>query len=78
MTKEHLATLTYEELIDLVLRLQARVTELEVELANKNRPPKTSSNSSVPPSSERKRKQNTKKKQGAKPGHVGQPGWDRT
>jgi transposase len=72
MTREHLATLTREELIDLVLRLQARVTELEAELANKNRPPKTSSNSSVPPSSERKgNKQNTKKKQGAKPGHVG-------
>jgi transposase len=72
MTKEHLATLTHEELIDLILRLQVRVAELEAELANKNRPPKTSSNSSVPPSSERKsNKPNTRKKQGAKPGHVG-------
>ena len=72
MTREHLANLTREELIDLVLQLQTRVTELEGELANKNRPPKTSSNSSVPPSSERKgNKQNTKKKQGAKNGHMG-------
>jgi hypothetical protein len=47
MTGEHLATLTREELIDLILRLQVRVTELEAELANKNHPSKTSSNSSI-------------------------------
>jgi len=72
MTREYLATLTREDLIDLILRLQARVAELEAKLTDKNGPPKTSSNSSVPPSSDRKgNSQNTGKKKGAKYGHAG-------
>jgi transposase len=80
MTKEYLATLTREELIDLILQLQtavielkARMAELEAQLASKKPPPKTSSNSSVPPSSQRKgNNQSTRrKKRGAKYGHVG-------
>lgn len=73
MTREHLETLTREELIELVLQLHARVSELEARLASKTRPPKTSTNSSVPPSSDRKgNRRNTKqKKRGAKHGHVG-------
>ena len=70
MTREYLGTLTCEELIDLILQLQATVievkakmAELEVQLASKRRPPKTSTNSSVPPSSDRKgNRQNTKKR----------------
>ncbi|MBW1674044.1 MAG: hypothetical protein JRJ45_10460 [Deltaproteobacteria bacterium] len=61
MTREHLETLTHEELIDLILQLQtavtevkAKVVELEAQLAGKKPPPKTSTNSSVPPSSQRK------------------------
>ena len=80
MTREHLETLTREELIDLILQLQAAVTEvkdkvaeLEVQLASKKPLPKTSSNSSVPPSSQRKGNSRSakRKKRGAKHGHVG-------
>ena len=80
MTREHLETLTREELIDLILQLQAAVTEvkakvseLESQLASKKPPPKTSSNSSVPPSSQRKgnNRSSKRRKRGAKHGHVG-------
>jgi len=83
MTREHLETLTREELIDLILQLQtavtevkAKVAELEAQLAGKKPPPKTSSNSSVPPSSQRKgnnrsTRSTRRKKRGAKHGHVG-------
>ena len=80
MTREHLETLTREELIDLILQLQtavtevkAKVAELEAQLAGKKPPPKTSSNSSVPPSSQRKgnNRSTRRKKRGAKHGHVG-------
>ncbi len=80
MTREHLETLTREELIDLILQLQTAVTEvkakvfeLEAQLAGKKPPPKTSSNSSVPPSSQRKgnNRSTRRKKRGAKHGHVG-------
>ena len=35
MTREHLETFTREELIDLVLQLQARLAELEARLVSK-------------------------------------------
>jgi len=67
-SKTCLELIAHEELIELVLQLQAeaielrsevaklkaRVVELEARLASKNRPPKTSSNSSISPSSDRK------------------------
>src|SRR5919201_1332105 len=51
-TEAQLKTLSREELIALatVKLLQARVTELEVELAKLRQPPATSRNSSAPPS----------------------------
>lgn len=47
MTREDLSRLSVAELIDLVLRLQSRLEQLEAE---RRRPAKTPANSSVPPS----------------------------
>lgn len=66
-----LKQLTVEELVDIVLALQAKVQELEDKL---KRPPKTPRNSSTPPSQGRKGKRRPKKsatKRGPKDGHPG-------
>jgi transposase len=72
MGAEELSGLTVGELVALVLRLQARVAELEARLAE---PPKTSGNSSVPPSKSfkpnRKPPAEGKRKRGPKVGHPG-------
>src|SRR5262249_39332425 len=74
MGAEELSGLTVGELVALVLRLQARVAELEARLAE---PPKTSGNSSVPPSKgykpNRKAPAEGKRKRGPKVGHPGVP-----
>lgn len=57
MSRDELAKLSKEELIELVLRLQ--------------RPEKTSRTSSKPPSTDRKEKRENAKAGGAKPGHEG-------
>jgi len=69
-----LKQLNNDELVDIILALQARVKELEDRL---NRPPKTPRNSSTPPSQDRKAKQRKKPqaKRGPKSGH---PGTSRT
>jgi transposase len=53
--------------------LEARVAELEAELARRREPPKTSNNSSIPPSQGFKanRSERRRKKRGPKRGHVG-------
>ena len=66
-----LKQLNVDELVDIILALQAKVQELEDKL---NRPPKTARNSSTPPSQERKGKRTKKKpqtKRGPKAGHPG-------
>jgi hypothetical protein len=70
MDREELLALDKEALVDLIVRLYERVTELEARLG---RPPKTPGNPSVPPSAgykpnriERRRKQRRPKK-----GHQG-------
>jgi transposase len=72
MGAEELSGLTVGELVALVLRLQARVAELEARLAE---PPKTSGNSSVPPSksykANRKPPAEGERKRGPKVGHPG-------
>jgi transposase len=47
MDRDELLALDKEALVDLIVRLYERVTELEARLG---RPPKTPGNSSVPPS----------------------------
>jgi transposase len=65
-----LKQLNSDELVDIILALQAKVKELEDRL---NRPPKTPRNSSTPPSQERKAKRRKKPqaKRGPKEGHPG-------
>jgi transposase len=66
-----LKQLNVDELVDIIVALQAKVQELEDKL---NRPPKTARNSSTPPSHERKGKRTKKKpqtKRGPKAGHPG-------
>jgi hypothetical protein len=53
-TEAQLETLSREELISLVRQLQARVAELEAELAKLRQPSVSSRNSSLPPSRDRK------------------------
>jgi len=69
-----LKQLNSDELVDIILALQAKVKELEDRL---NRPPKTSRNSSTPPSQERKakRRKTPQAKRGPNEGH---PGTSRT
>jgi transposase len=50
MDREALLRLDKEALVELVIQLHARVTELEAAVARLGGPPKTSGNSSVPPS----------------------------
>jgi transposase len=73
MDRDALLALNKETLVELLLRLQARVEALEAELAQLRRPPKTPGNSSVPPSQGFKpnRAERRRTKRGARPGHLG-------
>jgi len=70
MDRETLAELSREQLIELVVQLAARITELE---APQGPPPKTSGNSSVPPSVGFKpnRAERRRRARGPKRGHQG-------
>jgi transposase len=70
MDRDELAALDKDALIELILRLYERVTELEAKV---ERPPKTPGNSSVPPSAGYKpsRAERRRKKRGPKKGHRG-------
>lgn len=80
MTREQLETLSKDELIDIILRqqeiieqLQARVSELEAQVERLTGPPKDHTNSSVPPSKSRKpnRGGRSNATRGPKKGHRG-------
>jgi transposase len=68
--RDALKQLSIDELVDIILALQAKVKTLEERL---NRPPKTPRNSSTPPSQGRKAKrgQPPQAKRGPKAGHAG-------
>ncbi len=72
MTREELKGLPTEKLIDLILKLEARVVELEARLSQ---PPKTPNNSSVPPAKgfkpNKKSSAAGSRKRGPKYGHPG-------
>jgi transposase len=70
MDRDELLTLDKEALVDLIVRLYERVTELE---ARVGRPPKGPGNSSIPPSAGYKsdRAERRRKKRGPKKGHQG-------
>lgn len=74
MTREDLVQQPHPALVELALRLQARVAELEAELAQRGEPPKTPENSSVPPAKGFKRSLRPPPSggtRGPKPGHLG-------
>jgi transposase len=73
MDRTALAGLEPEQLMELILQLQARITELEATVARLSGPPKTPENSSVPPSAAIKpsRAERRGRKRGPKRGHVG-------
>ncbi len=73
MDRTALEGLGTEQLIELILRLQTRVGELEATVARLGGPPKTPGNSSVPPSAAIKpnRAQRRGRKRGPKRGHLG-------
>jgi transposase len=70
MDRDELAALDKDALIELIVRLYERVTELEAQVG---RPPKTPGNSSIPPSAGYKpnRAERRRKKRGPKQGHQG-------
>jgi hypothetical protein len=70
MDRDELATLDKDALIELIVRLYERLTELE---ARVGRPPKTPGTSSIPPSAGYKpnRAERRRKKRGPKKGHPG-------
>jgi hypothetical protein len=70
MDRDELLALDKEALVELIVRLYERVTELE---ARVGRPPKGPSNSSIPPSAGYKpnRAERRRKKRGPKQGHQG-------
>ena len=72
MTRKQLQQLSTPELIDVILRLQARVAELEEQIKRLTEPPKDASNSSIPPSQSAKpNRANRESKRGPKRGHQG-------
>jgi len=81
MTREQLEQLSKSELVEIILRqqalieqLQARVAQLEEFVNRLTQPPKDASNSSTPPSKTRKPNRPNRKshaKRGPKPGHTG-------
>jgi transposase len=76
MSEDALCRLSRAELVALVLRRDARIAELEAELARRGGPPKTPHNSSTPPSQGWKRERSASA--GAKRGPpVGHPGTSR-
>jgi transposase len=70
MDRDELLALDKEALVELIVRLYERVTELEAE---RGRPPKGPGNSSIPPSAGYKpnRAERRRKKRGPKRGHQG-------
>ncbi len=73
--RKALKQLSIDELVDIILALQAKVQELEARL---NRPAKTPRNSSTPPSQELKGKRPKKKPQTKRGPKAGHPGSSRT
>ena len=72
MTRKQLQQLTNPELIEIILQLQQRVTELEEQLRGLTGPPKDSTNSSIPPSkSPKANRANRESTRGPKRGHQG-------
>jgi transposase len=73
MTRRDLEQLDHAALVELALRLQARVAELEAGQPPASPPPKTPSNSSLPPAKSFKptRRPAHGAKRGPKPGHLG-------
>src|SRR5918911_1755782 len=71
MDRDELAALDEDALIELIVRLYERVTELEARVGG--RPPKGPDNSSIPPSAGYKpnRAERRRKKRGPKRGHQG-------
>jgi transposase len=71
MDRDELLALDKEALVELIVRLYGRVTELEAKIDG--RPPKGSGTSSIPPSAGYKpnRAERRRKKRGAKKGHQG-------
>jgi transposase len=73
MSDDELRHLSPEQVVALVRRLEARIAELEAELAHRGGPPKTPQNSSTPPSKgwKRDRRAGEGAKRGPPFGHLG-------
>src|ERR687894_2968440 len=73
MSDDELRHLSPEQVVALVRRLEARIAELEAELARRGGPPKTPQNSSTPPSKgfKRERPSGEGAKRGPPFGHPG-------
>ena len=73
MSDDELRHLSPEQVVALVRRLEARIAELEAELAHRGGPPKTPQNSSTPPSKGFKRERSPREgaKRGPPFGHRG-------
>jgi transposase len=73
MSDDELRHLSPEQVVALVRRLEARIAELEAELARRGGPPKTPQNSSTPPSKgwKRERPRGEGAKHGPPFGHLG-------
>jgi transposase len=72
MDRDALAALDQAALIELIVQLQARLAEVEAELARLRQPPKTPDNSSIPPGQGFKpnRAERRRAKRGARRGHA--------
>lgn len=73
MSEEELRHLSPDQVVAVVRRLEARIAELESELARRSGPPKTPENSSTPPSKgwKRERRRTEGAKRGPPFGHLG-------